>query len=123
MQKEQTIDKQKITDNQENPAPLGRVERLVSTFDGLPESESITHQLALWVAGKPVHNPIRDECCPDFSCCNGGKIASVEVRKRFAKAVAENDEYAQMEMLGMFLGQAFSDENIYVAGTSIPFEC
>ena len=95
---------------------------IIDTFNNMSDQDSVKHQLALWVAGKSVHNPIRDECCPDFSCC-GGKIAPVDVRKRFAKAVEENDEYVQMEMLGMFLGGAFSDENIYVAGTSIPSEC
>ena len=99
------------------------LECLVSTFDGMNGPESIEHQLSLWVKGQPVHNPIRDECCPDFSCCNGGKIAPIEIRKRFAKAFAEGDEHTKMEMLGMFLGQAFSDFNIYVAGLDIPGEC
>lgn len=26
-------------------------------------------QLILWVIGINIHNPIRDECTPDFSCC------------------------------------------------------
>lgn len=26
-------------------------------------------QVDLWVQGQSVHNPDRDECCPDFSCC------------------------------------------------------
>ena len=100
----------------------GQVDAIVSTFSGMTDSESVDYQLKQWVAGNPVHNPIRDECCPDFSCCNG-KIAPVEQRERFVKAVVEKDEKTQMEMLGMFLGNAFSDEKIYVAGLEIPSEC
>ena len=100
----------------------GQVDAIVSTFSGMTDRESVNYQIKQWVAGNPVHNPIRDECCPDFSCCNG-KIASVEQRERFAKAVVEKDERTQMEMLGMFLGSAFSDEKIYVAGLEIPSEC
>lgn len=69
----------------------------------MSENQSIQHQLDEWLAGRPWHNPVREECCPDFSCC-GGDIASLEVRQRFIKAVEENDEQARMGLLGMFLG-------------------
>jgi hypothetical protein len=26
-------------------------------------------QLEKWVAGENVHDKERDECCPDFACC------------------------------------------------------
>lgn len=26
-------------------------------------------QCLRWAEGKPYHEPINDECCPDFSCC------------------------------------------------------
>lgn len=26
-------------------------------------------QLFAWAEGRPFHNTIDDECCPDFSCC------------------------------------------------------
>ena len=73
-------------------------------------------QLREWVSGNPIHNYDRDECCPDFSCCNG-KIAPETERKRFAKAVADGDEALKIEMLMMFLGNAFPDKHIYVAGS------
>ena len=73
-------------------------------------------QLREWVKGNPVHNDERDECCPDFSCCTG-KIAPREVRERFAKAWLSGEEEVVAEMLMMFLSRAFSEENIYVAGS------
>lgn len=26
-------------------------------------------QTLAWAMGKPYHEPVTDECCPDFSCC------------------------------------------------------
>jgi hypothetical protein len=82
----------------------------------MEEEMTSDEQLKEWVKGNPLHNHDRDECCPDFSCCNG-KISSESERRRFAKAVADGDEPLKMEMLMMFLGNAFSDKNIYVAGS------
>jgi len=65
-------------------------------------------QLDEWVKGNPVHNDERNECCPDFSCCNGGNIAPREVRERFARAYYEEDRDTQIQMLLMFLGDAFT---------------
>lgn len=75
----------------------------------------IEKQLDEWVKGNPLHNEERDECCPDFSCCKGN-IAPKDVRERFAKAHYEKDEKTRMKMLMMFLGGAFSDKNIHIAG-------
>jgi len=74
------------------------------SFKGLSNKDSIKHQLELWVKGISVHNPVRDECCPDFSCC-GVEIAPMEVREQFVKAVKENDEDVKTALLGMFLGR------------------
>lgn len=30
---------------------------------------SIIEQGHAWINGQSVHNKLRDECCPDFSCC------------------------------------------------------
>ena len=30
---------------------------------------SIQLQLIAWLAGLSIHNRLRNECCPDFSCC------------------------------------------------------
>lgn len=76
-------------------------------------------QLELWVAGDSQHNHTIGECCPDFSCCKG-EIAPQDVRDRFYKAFKEDDEYVMHEMLMMFLGEAFKDKKIYVAGGNIP---
>lgn len=34
-------------------------------------------QLKAWVDGLSVHNPIDNECVPDFSCCNLGCVVEV----------------------------------------------
>lgn len=26
-------------------------------------------QTLAWINGRPYHDPVTDECCPDFSCC------------------------------------------------------
>ncbi len=26
-------------------------------------------QTIAWINGRPYHDPVTDECCPDFSCC------------------------------------------------------
>ncbi len=75
----------------------------------------ISEQLDEWVKGNPIHNDERDECCPDFSCC-AGKIAPKDERERFAKAHYEGDEATKHQMLMMFLGNAFSNKKIYIAG-------
>lgn len=78
----------------------------------------MSEQLEQWLLGNPIHG---EQCCPDFSCCRGvDTIAPKEVRERFCKAERENDEKTKMEMLGMFLGNALSGKNVYVAGTEVP---
>lgn len=35
-----------------------------------PDYDQRVHdQLLSWAMGKPYHEPVIDECCPDFSCC------------------------------------------------------
>ena len=83
-------------------------------FEGLSDEESIALQLAQWVEGNPVHNPVREECCPDFSCCSPEFLAERKVREAFAKA----DESGRMNMLGMFLGNALASlghDKVYVS--------
>jgi hypothetical protein len=96
------------------------VNALVSAFNGMTDRESVAHQLKHWVEGMPLHNPVRDECCPDFSCCNGGNMMPPEVRQRFADAHASGDEAAQWEILSMGLGMltADMDVNVHIAGES-----
>jgi hypothetical protein len=87
----------------------------IKNFKKQRMSITIEKQLEEWVKGNPIHNTDRDECCPDFSCCQE-KIADKYVRERFAKAFYENDEHTKMEMLGMFLGSIMGGKDIYIAG-------
>lgn len=35
-----------------------------------PDCEArVRAQLLSWAMGNPYHEPVNDECCPDFSCC------------------------------------------------------
>ena len=74
--------------------------------------DSIEIQLTAWVKGESLHNSDRDECCPDFSCCND-YLAPVEERERFALAHKTGDEETVMNMLMMFLGASFASENVH----------
>ena len=42
---------------------------MIKFHDWLLDRVSIYYQMWLWVFGKSIHNTLRDECCPDFSCC------------------------------------------------------
>jgi hypothetical protein len=81
---------------------------------------SSDEQLRRWVAGEPVHNNERGECCPDFSCCEPSLLAPQEVREEFAAA----DEDKQYMMLGQFLGAALANmgkrDETYICGVDTP---
>jgi hypothetical protein len=64
-------------------------------------------QLKEWVKGNSIHNPDRDECCPDFSCCDPELLAPEDERKRFAEG---NDEL-RMQMCMIFLQRIIVKEN------------
>jgi len=67
-------------------------EQAISEYDGLTDRMSITHQVLAWNNGVATHNPIRDECCPDFSCC-GEPMWSDHERQVFTQAFLDgNDE-------------------------------
>ena len=38
-------------------------------MDSAAIAASVFRQSFLWLNGKPEHNLVTDECCPDFSCC------------------------------------------------------
>lgn len=65
-------------------------------------------QLDLWVKGENVHNPDRDECCPDFSCCNSDVAThwSISDRKIFARVYAEGGSVAVEPLLLRGLGES-----------------
>lgn len=77
-------------------------------------------QLTEWVKGNSIHNTDRDECCPDFSCCNPDVNTPKEERELFMELHDNKDEPEKMRMLGMFLGRAFAtlnlSKNIHIGG-------
>lgn len=83
------------------------------------DRKSVTEQLVSWICGSSIHNRIRDECCPDFSCC-GQTIWPIETRLRFAKAHLEGDYKTEEHMLMMSIGgmvaNEFPTKKIHIAG-------
>ena len=75
-----------------------------------------TEQLNLWVAGKPVHNDEKGECCPDFSCCNKEVSTPQEVKELFRHAYLAGNEVLVNRLLMEFLSNALSGKNVYIAG-------
>lgn len=76
-------------------------------------------QLVLWLEGDSRCPNDRDECCPDFSCCRPDFLADKKTRQAFV----DGDEKTRMELLGMFLGNAFavaSENKVYIAGVDDP---
>lgn len=71
-------------------------------------------QLEQWVNGVSVHNNERDECCPDFSCCNPNSAAPIEQRILFRDRPELRDK-----MLIGFLGAALAnyEKNVYISGS------
>ncbi len=79
----------------------------------------IKKQLQQWVNGISIHNTDRDECCPDFSCCNDKINTPKKVRKEFQKMYNTGDESLYMPYLFSFLGDTISketDKKVYLAG-------
>ena len=76
----------------------------------------IEKQLKLWVKGESVHNDERNECCPDFSCCQSHLLAPKYERRTFLEAYKRGDDKTKANMLIEFLGRAFSSSKIYIAG-------
>jgi hypothetical protein len=64
------------------------------------------NNLEQWVAGNPVHDNERNECCPDFSCCKPHLLASEEERKEFISSTPAR----RASMLMIFLDRMLSDE-------------
>ena len=98
----------------------------VSTYPRLESNAALVgwvmtseEQLSLWCSGSSLHNDEKDECCPDFSCCNKDADTPIEVRERFRKAFKEKDDKTIQGMLGMFLGTAiaaYTDKKVHIAG-------
>jgi hypothetical protein len=58
--------------------------RAISTVATDSYAQRAAAQLKLWLDGWPVHNDIDNECCPDFSCCEGRHyLAKERLRRKF----------------------------------------
>ncbi len=77
-------------------------------------------QLELWLNGESVHNDERDECCPDFSCCQPQLLADAATRQLFYDAYVAKETKVEAALLGGFLGGAISNavpkKKVYLAG-------
>lgn len=61
-------------------------------IEGTPEHRAylarVKAQTFAWAQGRPYHNRVDDECCPDFSCCNP-ELFETDPDKRWAKYRSE----------------------------------
>jgi len=75
---------------------------------------TVDEQLTEWLKGNPIHNAGRDECCPDFSCCDVSLLASEEERQTFVDA---NGETRHMMLMGFLSAMMIKEgKNVYIAG-------
>jgi hypothetical protein len=73
-------------------------------------------QLEKWCKGESIHNHERDECCPDFSCCNKNWSAPMSERLLFK----DRPELRDQMLLGFLAGALSSSApkvNVYIAGS------
>ena len=83
----------------------------------------IAEQLELWVAGQSIHNHERNECCPDFSCCNKEINTPQSVKELFIKAYqSENDRVVErllMEFLATSISTLLYHPKVHIAGLDL----
>lgn len=93
-------------------------EEVKKEFQGMTDKESMEHQLLEWVKGRSLHNPVRNECCPDFSCCCPDGLMDEDVRIKFSNAVKMHDDKTKMAILGMALAGITSSAglNAHIVG-------
>lgn len=89
---------------------------IINAYIGMSYDESVTHQIKHWAVGVPTHNPIANECCPDFSCCTPSLLMTVAARQRFLEAHLSGDDKTRSSMLLMCLGELLADinANVYI---------
>jgi len=89
---------------------------------------SSDEQVELWAAGEPRHNRDRDECCPDFSCCQPEYLAPEKERQKFLELWRdrENNGDADEALLYGYLGRALAamgtEKDVYVGGDPANYE-
>lgn len=52
-----------------------------SAGESVAYKQRVKSQLLSWARGAPFHNPVDDECCPDFSCCHPDLFETDEVKR------------------------------------------
>ena len=97
---------------------LENVKGDMALFEGMDSKTSADFQLMEWVKGNPQHNPIRNECCPDFSCCQPQMLMNKETRLKFREAHFNGDEGSTMALLGTALSGLATEvgKDIYITG-------
>jgi hypothetical protein len=69
-------------------------------------------QLELWVQGQNVHNVERNECCPDFACCQPNNHFSIEARKKFLHLYKTEGLKACLPLMAMAMEGALAGAGI-----------
>jgi hypothetical protein len=73
-------------------------------------------QLGKWVKGENIHNHTRDECCPDFACCQPNNHWPNLLRLKFHEAYLAGGDV--MPMLLMALSGVVPDD-VHIAGMGV----
>lgn len=60
---------------------IARLER-IRKFPGYEDRAKA--QMLAWAQGRPYHEPVNEECCPDFSCCHP-KLFTTDSAARWAQ--------------------------------------
>lgn len=84
-------------------------------MDVIKKDMTCDEQLEEWVKGNNIHNSARDECCPDFSCCQDQFSATLEERRAF-KEHPEVRESMLMSFLGKLIATIRPDSKVHVVG-------
>jgi hypothetical protein len=83
-----------------------------------PYKQRCYDQLIKWVNGKPTHNVVEDECCPDFSCCQSHLLLAQVKRLEYLKAFIEGDRKTMDQICFNSLGSLLTDQKaeVYLTG-------
>ena len=82
----------------------------MSKHNRIEKAMTCEEQVRLWAKGLSVHNTTRDECCPDFSCCNPNIHTPQAVRRRFR----DGDRKTRAKLLVGFLAGLLKGEGFDV---------
>lgn len=74
-------------------------------------------QLDAWVEGRNLHNVERDECCPDFSCCQDQFQATPEERRLFRDRPELRDEMLMHFLINLMI--VTQNRTVYAAGGDV----